>query len=54
MQCDDFETSSYFARHRDRPKMSNRKLKPTALLVGYSGYPELRVSMSHRLKSSPT
>jgi hypothetical protein len=24
MQCDDFETS-YSARHRDRPKMSNRK-----------------------------
>jgi hypothetical protein len=24
MQCDDFETS-YFARHRGRPKMSNRK-----------------------------
>jgi hypothetical protein len=65
MQCDDFETSSYFARHRDRPKMSNRKRAcvgsstrehavATALLVGYSGYPELRVSMSHRLKSSPT
>ena len=60
MQCDGFETSSYFARHRDRPKMSNRKcacvgssrresradlsryrLKPTALLVGYSGHPKL-------------
>jgi hypothetical protein len=25
MQCDDFETSSNFARHRDRPKMSYRK-----------------------------
>jgi hypothetical protein len=25
MQCDDFEISSFFARHRDRPKMSNRK-----------------------------
>jgi hypothetical protein len=25
MQCDDFETSSYFTRNRDRPKMSNRK-----------------------------
>jgi hypothetical protein len=25
MQYDDFETSSCFARHRDRPKMSNCK-----------------------------
>jgi hypothetical protein len=25
MQCDDFEISSFLARHRDRPKMSNRK-----------------------------
>jgi hypothetical protein len=25
MQCDDFEISSYFARHRDRPKMDNCK-----------------------------
>jgi hypothetical protein len=25
MQCDDFETSSYIARHRDHPKMSNHK-----------------------------
>jgi hypothetical protein len=24
VQCDGFETSSYFMRHRDRPKMSNR------------------------------
>jgi hypothetical protein len=25
VQCDGFETSFYFARHRDRPKMSDRK-----------------------------
>jgi hypothetical protein len=25
MQCDDFEISSYFARHRDRPNMGNHK-----------------------------
>jgi hypothetical protein len=25
VQCDGFETSSYFAGHRDRPKTSNRK-----------------------------
>jgi hypothetical protein len=25
VQCDGFETSLYFARHRDRPKMSSRK-----------------------------
>jgi hypothetical protein len=25
VQCDGFETSSYFMRHRDRPEMSNHK-----------------------------
>jgi hypothetical protein len=51
MQCAGFEASSYFMlidwlmRHRDRPKMSDRK----HVILGRVG-----VSILHRLKSLPT